>query len=608
MAGISLNHNLEALRAQRYLSIATGEANRVSARLSSGMRINTAADDAAGLAVAGKLNLDTRIYSQAMRNINDAISATNVAQGAVSQLTGILDRMRELAVQSSNGIYSRSQRLALDGEAGALSEEMNRIIGSTAFNRMRILDGSSGDLRVQQGYGSDESTLLNLWRDLQRTVGSGGTYSGSVIDGSNGVTAGDVNNDGKVELLASNASGNLIIYQSDAVGNMTALTTVMSANARALDIMDYNGDGNLDLVMQKIDRSIYVIAGNGTGSFTLAAQISTGIVTSNFGYMPLTADLNNDGKDDFLLDSSTITPWLSHGDGSFSAQTSVRNMYARQDQTFPSLILEDINGDEILDMVGLSSDFSRLRYSFGSGNGTFSSAKSISLQGVSLINSLAGGDFNHDGLIDLAVSADDGLHILNGSAGAVPFTASEVRSGSYGSVRAFDYNYDGYLDLSTSDGGLLWGEEDGTLAEPVSGGPLAPTGYADFNGDGVSDFYYSTSFRMAETKQSSHVQRFDLTTRQNALASLDLIEAVRLRVSLGMGAIGTAQSRLLASLNSLAARRDAYEEAASRITDADIAQESANLVRNQILQRLSAAILSQANLAPRLALDMLRQE
>jgi flagellin len=147
---VSINSNLNALRAVRRLDEASSARGRTFERLSSGSRINHASDDAAGLAVAMSLNADARVSSQAVRNISDGASFLNVADGAVKELKGILFRLRELSTQSSNGAFSNVQRSSLDKEAQALQAEYNRVIETAKFNGVSVFAGS---VSIQAGMG-----------------------------------------------------------------------------------------------------------------------------------------------------------------------------------------------------------------------------------------------------------------------------------------------------------------------------------------------------------------------------------------------------------------------------------------------------------------------
>ena len=131
-----------AAAALRELDRATSSVGKALQRLSSGLRINSASDDAAGLSIASSLDAKSRIYTQAIRNANDGISALNIAEGTTSQLSNIVTRLKELATQSANGSFSTKQRLALDKENEQLTLEFNRLTASTSFNGLNLLDGA----------------------------------------------------------------------------------------------------------------------------------------------------------------------------------------------------------------------------------------------------------------------------------------------------------------------------------------------------------------------------------------------------------------------------------------------------------------------------------
>ena len=141
--GLNIRTNVESLRAQRDLNATTGRLRTAYARLSSGLRITRAADDAAGLAIAEQLKADSRIASVAIRNANDGVSIIAITDGAINEITNTLTRMAELAEQSANGVYSTAQRSALQLEFSALASEAERISQTTEFNGLSLLVGSS---------------------------------------------------------------------------------------------------------------------------------------------------------------------------------------------------------------------------------------------------------------------------------------------------------------------------------------------------------------------------------------------------------------------------------------------------------------------------------
>jgi len=141
--GLTINTNVPSLNAQRHLAETTNSLNRSLERLSSGLRINSASDDAAGLAIADKLRADTRIASQAIRNANDGISALSIAEQAIGKTGEILTRLGELASEAASGLISNTQRSAIQEEFGALVSEVNRISNTTTFNGVNLLSGGT---------------------------------------------------------------------------------------------------------------------------------------------------------------------------------------------------------------------------------------------------------------------------------------------------------------------------------------------------------------------------------------------------------------------------------------------------------------------------------
>ena len=151
--------NMGALETETNLASSSAGLQTEYQRLSSGLRINTAADDAAGLAIAENLNADTRVAAVAIRNANDGVSIISITDGAIGQITNILDRLAELASQSANGVYSNGQRSALALEYNALSSEIERIAITTTFNGLDLLSGG-GSVTFQVGFdGSSNSTI-----------------------------------------------------------------------------------------------------------------------------------------------------------------------------------------------------------------------------------------------------------------------------------------------------------------------------------------------------------------------------------------------------------------------------------------------------------------
>ncbi|HCH0957543.1 TPA: flagellin [Vibrio parahaemolyticus] len=159
---ITVNTNVAALVAQRHLTSATDMLNQSMERLSSGKRINSAKDDAAGLQISNRLQSQMRGLDVAVRNANDGISIMQTAEGAMNEVTNIMQRMRDLSLQSANGSNSQAERTALQEEVTALNDELNRIAETTSFGGRKLLNGTFGKSSFQIGAASGEAVQIEL--------------------------------------------------------------------------------------------------------------------------------------------------------------------------------------------------------------------------------------------------------------------------------------------------------------------------------------------------------------------------------------------------------------------------------------------------------------
>ncbi len=162
---LSAASNVDSVKAQRQLAKTSSNLAKTFERLSSGLRINQASDDPAGLQVADALRRDAKLASVAVRNAGDGISLVSIADAALSEIDNILSRMAELASQSSNGIYTSSQRSALSSEFIALGSEIQRIAATTTFNGLNLLSASS-NVTIQVGLGGDSNSQITITRVL----------------------------------------------------------------------------------------------------------------------------------------------------------------------------------------------------------------------------------------------------------------------------------------------------------------------------------------------------------------------------------------------------------------------------------------------------------
>ncbi|MEZ8413539.1 flagellin [Vibrio splendidus] len=171
---ITVNTNVSALVAQRNLSNANNMLNQSLERLASGSRINSAKDDAAGLQISNRLEAQMSGIDVAVRNANDGISIMQTAEGAMNETTNIMQRMRDLSLQASNGSNSQSERTAIQEEVTALNDELNRIAETTSFGGKKLLNGSFGSSSFQIGGSSGEAVQVGLKNMRTDDINMGG--------------------------------------------------------------------------------------------------------------------------------------------------------------------------------------------------------------------------------------------------------------------------------------------------------------------------------------------------------------------------------------------------------------------------------------------------
>ena len=188
--GLRVNTNVTSINAQRNLSQVTNKLSTNFRRLSTGLRISSAADDAAGLAISERLRSQVRSLDQAKRNANDGISMVQTAEGALNEVSSILTRLRELSIQANNGTVSDTDKDTLNEEFTSLVNEIDRIGNSTEFNNIKLLDGSASTVSFQVGFGTtanidtldvtlQEATASNLGLS-SLDIGSTGSQTGAI--------------------------------------------------------------------------------------------------------------------------------------------------------------------------------------------------------------------------------------------------------------------------------------------------------------------------------------------------------------------------------------------------------------------------------------------
>jgi flagellin len=181
--GLTVNSNISALNAQRHLGKITGKLGKSIERLSSGLRINKASDDAAGIAIASKLGSQVRGLNQAVRNANNAIALTQTAEGGINTVTNILQRVRELAVQAASDDNTSSDRANLALEAEGLVSELSRMVNTTEFNTSKLLDGSFSSKYFQVGANYSQKVTFTIGDVRGKSLGGRAETTGDIADG-----------------------------------------------------------------------------------------------------------------------------------------------------------------------------------------------------------------------------------------------------------------------------------------------------------------------------------------------------------------------------------------------------------------------------------------
>ncbi len=237
--GLRVNTNIGSINAQRNLSKVTDQLGGSYRRLSTGLRISTASDDAAGLAISERLRSQVRSLDQAKRNANDGISLTQTAEGALDEVSNILIRLRELSVQASNGTVGNADKDTLQQEFSTLVSEIDRIAQSTEFNGIKLLDGSSSNVSFQVGAGVDAS-INQIGVSLDSVKITDLSINGQSIGSANGSTSNAIIAIDTTINTVSSLRGTLGAAQnrlSSTINNLSVQSeNISAANSRIRDV------------------------------------------------------------------------------------------------------------------------------------------------------------------------------------------------------------------------------------------------------------------------------------------------------------------------------------------------------------------------------------
>ena len=281
-----INTNISALAAQASLSNVTKKQQTAMERLSTGLRINSAKDDAAGLAISNRMTSQVRGYAVAIRNSNDGISMTQTAEGGLGQIGDMLQRMRELAVQSSNGSNSAENRQAIQAEISQLKDQINNVAKQTNFNDIKLLDGSAGKIVLQTGVNENDTMKMKFDSAQAKDLGIktpsvltsiGQTYTAATA---NTIREGDLLING-VTVPPSVATNDNVSYSaanSSSIAKAAAINLVSGTSKVVATVNATEVYGTTMTTTAGAETGTITINGVSTSSLVIAASQNTSVV------------------------------------------------------------------------------------------------------------------------------------------------------------------------------------------------------------------------------------------------------------------------------------------------------------------------------------------
>jgi len=589
-----VNSNISSLNAQRQLLQSGADLDKASERLASGKRINSAADDAAGLAISNRQTSQIRGLDQAIRNANDGVSLIQTAEGALDETTNILQRMRELAIQSSNGIYSDTDRTTLDAEVQQLKAEIDRIAETTSFNGQNILDGSLGNVALQVGSEANQTIDLNIQGFSATSLGGSGgdVITAEVGSGAAGVAA-----------LSALVGGDELVVNDVAITSLSTATTVNDA----LDIInaDLEGKGAQVSSLASVEAKA---AGDGQlieGTDTLTLEVEGG--DGNLQTFILSGTSNLDELVDKINSDTIVSASISDSgklvlsaEGVESIEVTGNTTAAQEASGFTTG--GGVGGDGIINKFSLvftdtSADGSGVKIEAGTG----ATAAEIDALGLNVNDD--DGNLLGAALTATAGATNDinaGDLVING----VEIGAIDAATTNTGDIDAVVEA----VNKLTSETGVIAFEAAGATNQlglrSVSGDPIKIEYGANAT---AADVYSITGLNEQNAAVGAgSVASVSVATASGAQSAINVIDTALEQINSTRSELGAINNRLDFTVSNLSNVSEKTSAARSRIVDADFAAETAQLSRSQVLQQASQAILAQANARPQQVLSLLQ--
>ncbi|AIQ61278.1 flagellin [Paenibacillus borealis] len=559
-----INHNIPALNTHRQLSINTANTNKNIEKLSSGLRINRAGDDAAGLAISEKMRGQIRGLDQASRNAQDGISLIQTAEGALNETHSILQRQREIANQSANGTNTDADRQALQDEMNQLTSEINRIGNTTEFNTQKLLNG---------GIGSGESGKLTQATSAKVTATT--AISSGAITLTAGATITVDNQTFDLSAIKVGSVGASVANNASAL--KTALESVTSGGVKLSDLVDIKvGTGNkLEITAKSTGTSSELKFTGASSSLGLsAAQIGVTLkgdpsTIERAGVEAATsltagATIASQSTIKFTIGSeSEVEVTLNSGTADKVYKTNDPD--ANVAKAAMADLVKDLNA--ALQTAGLESKV------------TASLSKDNKIQFISETGK------------DITVAAGTGgaLAALGGGLNAVKNVDQVVGAGAQG------------VGFSTKfQIGANTGQSMSLQINDVRAAALGITGNA-----GQAGFTKENAVTNGSNDVKSEAA-LNIATREDASKAIAVLDKATSLVSSERAKLGAVQNRLEHTINNLGTASENLTAAESRVRDVDMAKEMMQQTKNNILAQAAQAMLAQANQQPQGVLQLLR--
>ena len=592
---ITIGQNIFSLPLLRHLDRAAREVSSSFEKLSSGLRINRAVDDAAGLSVAEQLKAKGRVLNRAHLNINDGISAIDIASGTLESITTLLTRMGELAEQAASGSFGASQRRSMDQEYQALDKELRRLSETTQFNDISLLKGDfSARSATQIMSGSEVLSAISAdGRYLFTESGRKDLLTGELIVAPSGFEFSGTKQ--------SSASGEFV------VSNYRDRHTLWDVrNNRVIRLNSYSSSG--DYTYSAISADGSTVAFSGYGSYSAnGTQTGTSADQSVYLYDIATGTYRQAAKnlgDVFGLELSAS--------GSYGAVIS--SSTAAADDSFITMFKSVTSGS--LQAVTLVEQLSTAQYDHGigvteDGKMFFASGYGAGIFSYNYNSGALAQIFDDPFIKEFEMSSDGSYLTIQSNANPVQQNSSSYYqifkydsiTSSISQTTRYSANFLIQDGMISRDGNTLITETSGTLYQT----DISPESYRlnIETGSGVAGVIQSLLGSVSGTLRGLGSQH--LTTQSSARGALDNAMNNLERLGIMKGVLGASTSRLSAAGRVVRTLADEIAGARSRITDTDIAAESANLVKSQINEQAASALLGQANTIPEIALLLLNR-